>query len=108
MTDPTPDSTETDDSDDSDEIDEHADTPVHDVVPSLDCADVRGTPWEYSDRGPGWFVLSGPLLAGAPGRVFVDLPEAELWVREVYGTRVVRRIDAGARWAFLIRKEGKR
>ena len=78
----------------------------------MECTEeeVEATEWEYSDRAPTDFLVSGPLGADGvgPGRVFASHRHAEIYVRSKYGTRVRRAAPEaemdGERWAFLIRK----
>lgn len=64
--------------------------------------------FDYDDRAPTDFVISGPLAGtDGPGRSFPDWDDAEKWAREKYGSRFKRRMPApedSPRWAFLIRK----
>lgn len=76
----------------------------------MDESEVEGMDVEYSTRGPNDWVLSGPLgvHGGGPGRRFASVKQAEEWVREKHGDRVIRRIPEAAhcgrnRWAYLIR-----
>lgn len=70
--------------------------------------EVAGTQFEYSDRAPTDWVLSGPLgeEGGGPGRRFDSLEDAENWVVAKHGDRVKRAVTEavlGNRWAYLIR-----
>lgn len=82
-------------------------------TPTQDLSDdeVEGTEWDYSDRAPGDWVVSGPLgnLGGGPGRRFVTARQAERWCREKYGAdfkRMIPEAIPGDRWAALIRSRG--
>jgi hypothetical protein len=64
---------------------------------------------DYSTRGPGDWVLSGPLgqHGGGPGRRFVSIQQAEAHARALHGDRVKCRITEATlfganRWAYLI------
>jgi hypothetical protein len=90
------------------------DDPVAPRTPGyfMEDADVEEMDVEYSDRGPGDWVLSGPLgvLGGGPGRRFATIAQAEAHVRRLHGDRVVRRImeattNGSNRWAWLIRRK---
>lgn len=61
---------------------------------------------DYSTRGPGDWVNSGPLPGSTgPGRRFDSELSAFRWCSLKYGQKRVSRIDAGEmRWACLIRK----
>jgi hypothetical protein len=74
--------------------------------------EVEVTEWEYSDRAPTDFLVSGPIGAegtewAGPGRAFSSHRHAEIYVRSKYGNRVRRAAPEaemdGDRWAFLIR-----
>ena len=64
--------------------------------------------FDYSVRGPGDYVISGPLsgrMGKGPGREFVSGDDAEAWGREHFGPRFKYRIidsERGGRWALLI------
>lgn len=61
----------------------------------------------YSDRGPGDFVVSGPLGAfTGRGRHFNDLPSALAWAEAKYGSGVslVHTREDLPRWAILVKK----
>lgn len=70
-------------------------------------AEVEDLAFEYPDRAPEDWVISGPLgNARGPGRSFRSWGAAERWAREFYGDRLKGRIQEaqeGTRWAFLIR-----
>lgn len=85
--------------------------PGPDITMSDD--EVEETEFDYSDRHPNDWVLSGPLGShgGGPGRRFPSWSWAEQYAKGLHGDRVLRRIPeaalfGGNRWAFLIR--GKR
>jgi hypothetical protein len=69
--------------------------------------EVEGTEFEYSDRHPTDWVISGPLADGkGPGRYFRSFRAAEEWAREKYGDKFIRMIPeakVGKRWAALIK-----
>jgi hypothetical protein len=69
--------------------------------------DVAELEFDYSDRAPSDFVISGPLNGGpGPGRRFESWMAAERWAREFYGARFKRRIEIpeeSYRWGFLVR-----
>ena len=71
--------------------------------------EVEGLEFEYPDRLPTDFVISGPLGdAKGPGRTFRSWHAAEKWAREFYGARFKRRVESpeeAARWAFLVSKK---
>lgn len=74
-------------------------TPTIDLLPN--CVD-------YSPRGPGDFVMSGPMGAGrGPGRYFDNRQDALNWCRLKYGYHRVFMVDGESefRWAYLIKKE---
>ncbi len=74
----------------------------------MEAEDVEDTDFDYSDRGPDDWIVSGPLVNGSRGRVFPNWAAAERWAREKYGVRFLgpvqelRAMDA-PRWAFHIR-----
>jgi hypothetical protein len=76
----------------------------------LDDDEVAETAWDYSDRAPDDFVISGPLPDGwGPGRPFESVARAARWCRLKYGYRFRRMIteaESGGRWAALIRRMG--
>ena len=79
--------------------------------PTIDLEDdeIENAEIDYSDRGPGDWVLSGPLgdSRSKGGRRFDSWKDAEKFVRGLHGRRVMRPIkeaEMGGRWAFLIRK----
>ena len=87
--------------------------PRRSSTPTDDLSDdeVESTEWDYSDRAPGDWVISGPLghLGGGPGRRFATVKQAERWAREKYGYRFKRPVVEaipGDRWAFLIAAMG--
>jgi hypothetical protein len=96
------------DEDDTDDILEDEPPPTPDYTMSDD--EVADTEFQYSDRHPADWVLSGPLgkHGGGPGRRFPSWDWAEVFARKLHGNRVLRRIpeaalNGGNRWAFLIR-----
>ncbi len=74
----------------------------------MDDDDVENTEFEYSDRAPTDYVVSGPLGPDGwgPGQRFNSVAAALIWLtRRVGGNRIKRRIveaEAGNRWAFLV------
>ena len=79
---------------------------------NLEDDEVEEAEWEYSDRAPGDWVISGPLPSGSgPGRWFPNWAAAERWARSFYGDRLrgpvreAKRDDAN-RWAFVIKNRG--
>ncbi len=72
----------------------------------MDPDEVETTEFEYSDRGPGDWVSSGPLGDGAgPGRRFESVAAAELWARRFYGARFRRMLTDTipyGRWGCLV------
>lgn len=88
---------------DDEELDPPASTPTHD----MDDDAVENTQFEYSDRPPGSWVVSGPLRdTPGPGRRFAFWRQAEVWAREKYGDKFIRRVvelEGTGRWGMLIR-----
>ncbi len=84
------------------------DEPAEHPTPEWWMADeeVEDLDFEYPDRLPTDFVISGPLgEARGPGRSFKTWSSAERWARQFYGERFKGRIHAaeeGTRWAFLV------
>lgn len=70
-------------------------------------AELEALEFEYPDRHPDDWVISGTLGdAAGPGRRFPSWGAAERWARQFYGARYKGRIqesEEGFRWAFLIR-----
>jgi hypothetical protein len=71
--------------------------------------EVESTEFEYSDRHPTDWVVSGPLADNRErGRWFRGMRDAEAWCREKYGDKFIRMIPEakiGKRWAALIKGE---
>ncbi len=76
-------------------------------VPRLPTIDHLPELVNYSARGPGDFVISGPLGAGrGNGRHFGSINAAIAWANGKYGAKRVKRIDGEGsefRWALLIK-----
>lgn len=90
------------------EPDEYLDTSEHPVPEYwMDERELESLEFQYPDRHPEDWVISGPLgTAVGPGRRFASWGAAERWAREFYGARFKGRIQEaieGTRWAFLIR-----
>jgi hypothetical protein len=96
--------------DDIPELDDPITEAEH-LVPEywMDDDEVEGVAFNYSDRHPDDWVISGPLgRAKGPGRRFPSWGAAERWAREFYGSRFKGRVveaytPESTRWAFLIR-----
>lgn len=63
--------------------------------------------FDYSTRGPGDYVVSGPITGKStgPGREFNLSDDAEEWGRAHFGDRFKYRIfdaEKGGRWAILV------
>lgn len=68
--------------------------------------------FDYSTRGPGDYVISGPLTGRGKGRgrEFDTIDDAENWARQHFGNRFKYRIPEsgkGGRWAILIAPPGE-
>lgn len=78
-----------------------------DLAPQIPTIDVLPEYVDYSARGPGDFVISGPLGAGkGPGRHFNTALAAQNWAVSKYGRNRVKRVEGEGsefRWAFLIK-----
>jgi hypothetical protein len=85
------------------------DNPLPTIV--MDDATVKQIPFNYPTRGPGDYVVSGPISGKSTGkgREFISGSDAEEWGRAHYGARFKYRIfdaEKGGRWALLIAKLG--
>lgn len=89
------------------ELEEELEAPPKTPDVGMDDDEVKNTAFEYSDRHPNDWVISGPLKdSSTPGRRFRTWAQAEIWAQNKYGERLIRRVPeaaAGGRWAFLIR-----
>ena len=89
-------------------VDDEETTPARTPSYVLSDDEVEATEWEYPDRAPGDWVISGPLGSEGTGRGrwFANWRQAEKWAREKYGFRFKRRVPEaaqyGASWAFLV------
>lgn len=84
------------------------DTEDIDTTPRIPTQDEIPLVVDYSDRAPGDWVISGPLVEGAcRGRLFGSPVEALQWAAAKYGrqrVRLVRSDEEATRWAVLIKK----
>jgi len=80
------------------DLEDVARIPTIDLLPEL---------VDYSTRGPGDFIISGPLGAGrGTGRHFNTVLAAQNWAVLKYGRNRVKRIEGEGseyRWGFLIK-----
>jgi hypothetical protein len=95
--------------DDEDLLDLEEDYEFRPKTPDVAMEDdeVANTEFDYTDRHPTDWVVSGPLKdSSTPGRRFKTFAAAEVWAREFYGERFIRRVPEtaiGGRWGFLIK-----
>jgi hypothetical protein len=96
-------------SDSDDELDEFSESGDYsdlEEVPQIPTIDRLPDVVDYSARGPGDFVVSGPTGAGrGAGRYFKSLHEAYSWAVGKYGSQRVVLIpqESEFRWALMIR-----
>lgn len=84
-------------------------------IPHGDLTDdeLEAVEWDYSDRAPTDYVVSGPLgeEGNGRGRWFASWEDAEWWALRTYGDRLKHPIPEaniyGDRWAFLVRAKEK-